>query len=203
MGITINWKLQQKKNCVKKTLDRAEQVAREYQKQAKTIDVPFTIQRPDDYKLFIDIGNCETLGFLFKSKEEIMKAGADGWDYIHAVLTEDGTKELDNGYAIDKYPQNEIYFCSGFTKTQYAKSLSEHRYVAEILRVVASYCTIADVSDEGDYYHSADINDASEAIASLGKMINKLGTMLADNFGTENIAKGGDTIIKSPRKRNK
>lgn len=204
MGITISHKLTHKKVCVKDTLDRTEKLAHEYAKQAEIIDIPFAIERESDYKLRIDIGNCETLSFRFMSKDEIIKEAEEKrYSYIYNVLTENGTKEIDNGYAIDQYPQNELYFCSSFCKTQFARSVAEHRFVAELIRSVAGYCTIADVDDEGDYYHSGNINDASESIAKLGAMIGGLGAMLSQTFGAENVITGGETKIKPIRKNKK
>jgi len=77
----------------------------------------------------------------------------------------------------------------------------EHKWVAEITRIVASYCLTTEVVDEGDYYHTGNIGDATEAIESLGKMIGNLGKQLAENFGADNIVKGGDTKIKSHKKK--
>ncbi len=203
MGITIHHRLKHNKIYVKDTLDRAEQLARTLKKeQADKLSVPFTIRRPNDFTLYVDIGGCETLSFAFKSKAELEADASRGWAYTHAVLTNDGKEPLDEGYEIAKYPQNEIYFCASFCKTQYASTILEHYWVAEIIRKVASYCTYAEIGDEGDYYHSGKLEDASESIESLGKMINGLGAVLAGNFGAEKVIAGGKTIIKTNKRKN-
>lgn len=197
MGITISHKLSQRKNAVKSTLDRAEKLAEHYKKQAETIDVPFNIRRPNDYNLLIDIGNCETLCFCFKSVADILKEKDEqSYCYLYETLSDGGKKEIDAGYEIEKYPQYEIYYCSDFCKTQFAKTLSEHRFVAEIIRIVASYCITAEVSDDGDYYNTGDITDAQEAIKENGKLIDSLTGMLKEQgWNDDNIIKG-DTSIK-------
>lgn len=118
--------------------------------------------------------------FVFKTVEAIEEeAKKEGWDYAHAVLTDDGKIELERGYEIKLYPQNEMYYCAESCKTQFAKKLVEHIWVAEIIRAVAGRCKRADVDDEGDYYHSGKSEDASEAIAENGKMIDGLVGTLA------------------------
>jgi len=178
MGVTLHYKLGQKKQEVKKTLDRAQYLAEIYKAQGEKIAVLVEIRRLSDYRLYIDIGNCETLAFDFKSVAEIMEAGSKDWDYMHAVLTDDGKKKLDEGYEITKYPQNEKYYSAECCKTQFSHSLAEHRFVAEIVRSVASYCIAAEVSDEGDYYYSGEINDAKEAIQENGALITSIAGQL-------------------------
>ena len=154
MGITIKYKLGQKLNCVKGTLDRAQELAEAIRtQQVGKIGVPFEIRRLNDKSLRVDIGNCETLNFMFETVKEINTAGKLDWDYAHAVLTDDGKKILDEGYEIEKYPQNEKAYCAGFCKTQFSKSMIEHKWIAEIIRAVAGRCFAAEVSDEGGYYH--------------------------------------------------
>jgi hypothetical protein len=172
MGITIHHSLSQRKDCVKKTLDRTEQLAKSFQQRAKILDIPFNINRKSDYSLYIDIGGCETLAFQFQSKNEIIaEKEKTGYCYLYNILTDNKKKEIDNGYEIENYPQNEIYFCSDFCKTQFAKSISEHRFVAELIRQTASYCLTSNVNDEGDYYNTGEIEDAKQAIYRNGKMV--------------------------------
>lgn len=199
MGITIHHRLSLQKVNVKNTLDRTEKLATDIRELSKSVAIPINIRRESDYALYIDIGGCETLSFDFKSVKEIMAEKETGWSYLYETLTDGGKKPIDEGYEITKYPQNEIYYCSSFCKTQYAKSILEHKWVAELIRSVAGYCLTAEVSDEGDYYHSGNLNDAVEAIESLGVMITNLGQKLG-GMGFE-LAKGGDTKIKSLRKK--
>ena len=202
MGITIYHQLSQKKDCVKSTLDRTQNLAEILKReQANKLRISFEIRRLSDYSLYIDIGNCETLSFNFQSVKEI-KAEKEkkGWIYSYYVLTEDGKKELDEGYKIKEYPQNEIYYTAAFCKTQFAESLAEHRFIAEIIRSVASYCQFADVNDEGDYYHTGKIEDAAEAINENGKFINSVAGKLVNlGWSPDEIKKGGNTKIKPIR----
>lgn len=212
MGITIHHKLVQNKIYVRDTLDRAQALARTLKlEQADKLGISFDINRMNDTNLMITIGGCETLAFNFYTIRELVKEkdsavnGENGWNdraWKYQCLMRDGKELPSEGYRIDEYPQNELAYASGFCKTQYASSVVEHYWVAEILRKVASYCVSADVSDEGDYYHSGKLEDASESIESLGKMINNLGATLAGNFGGENVIAGGKTIIKTNKRKN-
>lgn len=198
MGITINHKLGQKKIFVKSTLDEAQKVANLIKEnQASKVGISFEIRRISDYQLYIDIGNCETLAFHFKSVKEIENENAENWSYSWAVLTDDGKLKLDEGYEIKNFPENEMYYSADFCKTQFADSIVEHKWVADILRVVASRCKTAYVSDEGEYYHSGILEDAAESIEENGKMINNLTGQLAGlGWKQETIIKGGETKIK-------
>lgn len=198
MGITISHKLGQRKVFVKNTLDEAERIANLIkEEQAKKIDISFEIKRISDYQLYIDIGNCETLAFDFKSVKELNNSNPENWSYAWAVLTDDGKQKLDEGYEIVTYPENEIYYAADFCKTQFGSSVVEHKWVADILRVVASRCKTAYVNDEGDYYHSGNLNDAAESIEEVGSMINGLTNQLAGlGWKKENLVKGGETKIK-------
>lgn len=197
MGITISHKLKQKKINVKNTLDRAEKLANVFKKQDIT---PIEIRRENDYYLLIDIAGCETLAFDFFSVKEINEGEKGGLRYEHAVLTDWGKIELEEGYLIEEYPQNENYYCASFCKTQFAEKAIAHRYVAELIRIVASYCSMAEISDEGDYYNSGNIEDAKKAIHENGMMIDSLGSMLQAQEWE--AIKGGETTIK-PLKTNK
>jgi hypothetical protein len=191
MGVTISHRLKTSKPYVKPILDRAEQVAKYYQEEAERRKIDFSIRRLSEKDLLIDVGNCETLCFEFKSAKEITKEHeAEGWSYLWAVLTNDGKTELDAGYKIEDFPHNEKFYCSSFCKTQFCRDLWEHKAVADIIRVVASYCEEARVNDEGDYYYTSELKDASRAIGDNGRLIDNLGEQLkASGF---NVIKGGN-----------
>lgn len=202
MGVTIHYRLSQRKDAVKATLDRAQGVAEQIKvEQASKVGIPIEITRYDEQRLRIDIGGCESLTFYFQSVKEINKEAEKGWSYAHAVLTDDGKKELDAGYEIETYPQNEIVYCADFCKTQYGSSIVEHKWVADILRMVAAYCQTTEVSDEGDYYHTGKIENAAEAIEENGKMIDSLTGQLTGQWGAENVIKGGSTKIKATKRK--
>jgi|TARA_R100001530_G_scaffold86011_1_gene59891 hypothetical protein len=194
MGVCINQKLGQYKKNVKATLDLAQRHA-EQVKETKDIDLKIEVRRLSDFELLIDIKGCETLAFVFKSVKEIEeRAKKEGFSYSYAVLTNDGAKKLDEGYKISDFPDNEKYYSADFTKTQYAGNILAHKLVADIIKVVALRCFYAEVSDEGNYYHTGELGDAIGAIRENGKMIDAIGAELSAK-GFENIIKGGETKI--------
>lgn len=201
MGVTISHKLGLKKIHVPNALNNAENAAKAIKEnQAKLLDIPIEIRRQSDYSLFIDIGECETLSFKFKSVKEIKNEERESeYSYVWATLSNDGKTELDEGYKIDTFPQNEIYYCSAFCKTQFANNVVQHKWVADIIKVVASHCLIAEVYDEGDYYHSGNLEDASAAIAENGKLIDSISGLLCGY----QLIKGGQTRIRPIKKRKK
>lgn len=188
MGVTIHHRLGQKKKYVKSTLDHAQNLALNIaNSQAETVGIKMKIRRESDYCLLVDIGNCETLVFDFKSGKQIEEQGAKGWDYEYSTLTDGGKEKLDA----------EIYYASAFCKTQFAEKLVEHRWVADITRAVASRCHYAEVHDEGDYYHSGNIEDAAESIGENGALIDSIGATLGGlGHSPMNIVKSGETKIK-------
>lgn len=197
MGVTISHKLCQQKVFVKQTLDRAESLARDIQSNAVFYKVPVSIIRDNDYTLLVNIGGCETLAFEFKSVKQIMERDdMNDWSYEVELLRNfnNNHKEyLDEGYAIDEYPENELYYAVGYCKTQFGRSIVEHKYVADLIRSIATYCRIAYVYDEGDYYHSGVLLDATGAIKENGALIDSLVTGFT-NAGYDFIK--GNTIIK-------
>lgn len=197
MGVTIHYKaMQAGRENVKNMLDRTQKLAEKYQKQAKQAEIQFDIYRPSDTQLYMNIGQCETLDFDFKTAKELEN---DDWRYKYlAEAFCEGRSKLDEGYMIEKYPQNTLYYSSNSCKTQFIKSLVEHKWVAELVRSVCAYCRKCDVYDEGDYYHTGLIEDASEAIASNGAMIDGLMGLLAGK-GFD-VKKSGNTNIKNMKK---
>lgn len=202
MGITINHRLAQQQGFIKDTLDHAERVARAIKaEQADKLGIAFEVRRLAETELFIDIGGCETLAFDFKpfsfwKNEHISK----GFSYAGSTLEDyEFYQRQHEGEHYERYPEQKLLWASDFCKTQYAGSLVEHKWVADLIREVAGMCVFAVVDDEADYYHNRRIDDAGEAIESLGKMITGLGKQLAENFQGDNITiqKGGDTKIKS------
>jgi hypothetical protein len=200
MGITIHHRLAQEVKYIKPTLDYAELVAKSMQKEANILNIPFEIERLGDMKLMINIGGCETLMFNFKPLNEWKeKADKKGWNYQWGTLEE--YKQFDNvGDHYEKWPDQKMVWSSEFCKTQFAGNIAEHKFVAELIRAVAGRCCFAVVSDEGDYYHTGDLEDAADSIQENGMMINSIGGML-QNAGWKDtqIVKGGETKIKSKK----
>jgi hypothetical protein len=75
--------------------------------------------------------------------------------------------------------------------------------VAELIRNVASVAEYAHVYDEGDFYHTRDIEDAASAIHQNGMLIDALGGKLSGIMGGGDvkIVRRGETKIKPLRKQ--
>lgn len=193
MGVTINYRLAQYKEFVPKMLDDAQAQAEELRdKLASKVGVPVEVRRIHPYRLAIDIGGCETLMFGFAGMKHWEEEAARKWSYELESLKE--------AFSPVNLAEANLMFCSAFCKTQFAEKLIEHKWVADLLRYVAGRCHLVEVSDEGDYYHTGDIEDAAKAIGMNGQMIAALGKQLNEVFGKDNVVMGGETKIK-PRKR--
>lgn len=181
MGITISHKIgiKSRKN-VDNIIEGLEKVSKYYQQEAKRNGVAFEMIKENPTCIIFNIGNCETLAFDFKTAKQINEQAKDGWDYEHSVLTDDGKYPPQAGYEIETYPQNEMFYSAGFCKTQFSKDLWEHVAVAELIRFVASKAKYADIDDEGGYYYSGKIQDAGDAIAENGAIINAMSAQLSD-----------------------
>ena len=195
MGVTISYQLTTTRPYVKEILKRAELTAKKFQETAIKVSIPFEIRKLKT-GLFIDIGGCETLAFEFVTPKQIYKEKErSGWSYLWATLTDDGKKEIDEGYKINQFPQNEKLYCSGFCKTQFCDNIVEHLWIAEIIRSIASYCELADISDEGDYYYSGKIESANNAIFENGKLIDSIfPTLVSVGWKLQDIQKGETKI---------
>ena len=209
MGITISHRFAQQAGYIKSTLDAAEEYARNLQEtRAKALKISFSIRRIDETCLLIDIGECETLSLDFKSwtyweAKARPKPEGEGWSYKLAVLGDfKHLEENHRGEHYEKWPDQKLLWSADFCKTQFASSVVEHKWVADILKIVASRCIFAMVDDEGDYYHTGTLEDATKSIEENGKLIDSIGGMLG-NLGYENmqIVKGGETKVKSRKKR--
>lgn len=187
MGVCINYRLGQEKGYLKKNLDEAERVAHAIKDaQASLLGIGMEINRHDDLTLYVDIDGCETLALAFGAFDEIFTSD---WSDPHKFAAFDH-----RGEHYELWPDQKMLWCRGFCKTQYAKNLVAHMWVAEILRACASRCVFADINDEGDYYHTGTLEDAAQAIAGNTAVIATAGGMLAGlGYG---VLKGGETIIK-------
>jgi len=198
MGVTIHYAVGMQSGRVKPTLDRAQAVGEEMKReQAIALAVPFSVRRPSENNLLIDIGGCETLAFEFNTFESFRKTGSDGqsaWSYEQSVLA----RTFDTRVLTDK----GIRWTAAFCKTQFANALAEHRWVAELIRGVASVAEYAHVYDEGDFYHTRNIEDAASTIHQNGMLIDALGGKLSGIMGGDvKIVRGGETKIKPLKKQ--
>ncbi len=147
--MTISTQFKQKKAYVPSTLDDAQNIARKIKKeQADKLGIGFEIIRFSKYCLVINIDNCDNLSFDFQSfteiKDEYKKVG---YMYEYSVLANDGKMKLEEGYKIEEYPQNEMYYSASFCDTQSIENLVVHKWVSDIIKTVASRCLEARVND--------------------------------------------------------
>lgn len=202
MGVCINHTIGIESGRVKVALDRTEELAEQMQKEAPALGIPFTIKRESPYALRIDIGNCETLAFRFNTYENHLADANGGWSYVAATLADKFTESVlatENSEHLKNWPEQRMQWESGFTKTQYGRSVVEHKMVAELVRSLAMYADYARVYDEGDYYHTGKIEDAVDAIDGNAQVIAQVGGMLA-GLGHD-FVKGGETVIKPHKKK--
>jgi hypothetical protein len=196
MGVTIHYALGMPSGRVPRALDRTEALAENIRREhAAALGVPFRIRRLTPTHLLIDIGECETLAFEFDAYDVYAKAAVQRFSYEQSVLSDLYTERVLVGN------ERRMWACA-FCKTQFAASLAEHRFVAELIRSVASVAAYAHVYDEGGYYHTLDIDDAAEAIHQNGLLIGAVGAKLDTIFGDgARIMTGGTTNIKPLKKK--
>lgn len=200
MGVSISYKFTQKKVAVKDMLDSVEQGAQYLkEEESEKEEVKIDIKRYSDYHLKINIGGCESLIFKFYSVKQLLdEHRKEGWTYPWAILAEtkpgQEDKQIDEGYNIEKYPENELYYCAGFCKTQFCGNIIEHKWVADLIRIVAGRCYQSEVNDEGDYFYTRELGDARSCIIENEAMIKSVGKTL------EKIGFGKDNIISNKTK---
>lgn len=190
MGVCINYRFGQRKAYVPKMLDEVQAHALSIaNSQAKEVVVPFRVTRSHPYRLMIDIGECETLAFGFGSMKHWIEKSGENYCYEKETLVRIFNPAMLN--------DEDMMWCSGFCKTQYAKSLVQHKWVADLVALVARRCEFVNVYDEGDYYHTGVLEDAANAISENGKLIDSIGGMIKNSgFSEDNFTKGGETTIK-------
>ncbi|MBI4448857.1 hypothetical protein HY641_02415 [Candidatus Woesearchaeota archaeon] len=116
------------------------------------------IKQDEEFSLVIHPHpRSETLALRFAQWKEVKSAKE--WDSCRAGMKDFKAKLHDN-----------CYVCADFCKTQFAGH-ETHRLVAELLRKVASHCTLAYVSDEAGYYETGDVEEARDAIDANARMI--------------------------------
>lgn len=186
MGVTIHYTLGQEEKYVKSTLDTAQKYAEEIKEfYAKPSGVPVEVHRMADYDLLINIGGCESLCFKFVKYEDLEDYQRGEWFAFKERYVD---------------PKYKVLVAKSFCKTQFAEKLIEHKFVADIIKIVAQRCQLAYVSDEGDYYHSGELQDAAGAIEENGKMINSVAGQL-DEMGWESVKSGETNIKRTGRKQ--
>lgn len=196
MGITIHHKIALQKKYAIGALDEAERIAGIIKKeQAGKIGIPFEVRRLSPRDLLIDIGGCETLCFELKEAKEYLRER--GYNALEDFCS---FEKAHTGEHYERYPDQKLLWTVGFCKTQFSRNAIEHKWVADLIRVVAGRAALANVYDEGGYYHTGTLEDAREAIAENGALIRAIGKKL-DDAGFEKIS-GGETVIK-PTKKNK
>ena len=123
---------------------------------------------------------CETIDLHFRQWKEVK--AVQGWDLCKESMLEFERKLRD----VD-------YVCASFTKTQYA-GFSVHVAVAELLRAVASRCSLAYVSDEADYYETGDSRRARSNFDESTEMLKAVSAQLKKIFGEDKVVAAIDNV---------
>ena len=120
-----------------------------------------------------------------RDEKETSDENADYWQWVKTIVERFYTRLVRDG----------DWICLGFTKTQYA-GIKCHCEVAELLRMVACRCRLADIGDEAGYYEGGkdDYDQAKEAFDANNKAISLLAAQLKEQFGAENVLCGQDFI---------
>jgi len=171
MGITIHYRFARTESP-EGLLDEAEQLARQ---------LGMTIVERKAHALVIHPHpESEYISLRWKQVKNIALPG-EGYDYARATMSDLG--ELDK----------QMWFCSDFTKTQFAGAAA-HAQVCELIRFVACHCYKSCVHDEADYYEAGSGSDRAErlkqAFDASNKALAKIAAMLTDKFGAEKVLVG-------------
>jgi len=179
MGITIHYRFGIHDE------ESLEKVLRETKKMAESLKLDIRFFRLDQKEkaLIIDPDeNSETINLEFRKWGDIKGRfeNSKEWDYTYDVM-----KHYFNDLPSD------MWVCASFTKTQFAGDIT-HVRVAEILRHVASFCSLVQIHDEADYYETRDREKMLNAFGECSKLINSVIGMLKEaGWKEENIVRGG------------
>lgn len=197
MGVTIHYRMGQYKKLVPKMLDDAQAFSENLlAAQAPALGIEYKVVREHPYRMHVEVGGCEWVCFGFGSmKHWEEKQQKEGWSYEVRTLNEE------RNFSRSVLADPDLMWASAFCKTQYATSIVEHKWVADIIRFVASRCRYTEVYDEGDYYHTGVLENAAEAIEENGKLIASMTGQLVQNFGAKNVMVGGITKIKGRKQK--
>ena len=189
MGITIHYQLAQKKHFIKNSLDDAKKYAELLKEhEAKLLKIPFEIRRLSETKLLIDIGGCETLSFDFNPLSYWKKKSESGWNYEWASLEKLQTLDTDeNDEHYKNYPEQILLWSANFCKTQFGQTI-EHKWIAGILKSLASKMEVAIINDESDYYYTNNLKLAEKSKEEIRKIMGEVKGVLIDaGFDEKNI----------------
>lgn len=166
MGVTIHYAFMMRSE------EAVLRVLREVKKMAEKVGMKAV--KSEALNLVIDPHpDCETLALEFQKWSQVEQR--DGWDYCRDVMHDYKEKLVDGDFV-----------CAGFTKTQYA-GYKVHVLVAELLRKVASRCTLAYVSDEADYYETSDEEKTKQSFDESSEAISRIASVLKEAFGKDRV----------------
>lgn len=89
------------------------------------------------------------------------------------------TLELANYESYDHSPGIIYGYNSLFCKTQFV-GLKTHIMVCKIIKLAEKYIDFSDIHDEGDYYHTRNMEAASRAFDESTTMIETIGKILKE-----------------------
>jgi hypothetical protein len=166
MGITIHYRFRvRSKDAAKHVVRVAKELA---------VKLGMEIRREEELSLLVSPHpKSETISVAFRQWKDVQ--AVTEWDYCREALQD-----------VSKALHEKDYVSADFTKTQFA-GLAIHVRVAEFLRIVASMCSLAYVSDEADYYETRDTAKASENFSESTEMMKKLSKQLKEMYGEKNV----------------
>lgn len=129
MGITIHYRFA-RSQTPEHLLKHVEAAAREMGMKVVERSWNNLVLHPDP--------DCECIELRWHKVKNIPQ---NPWEWIYESFTVKDLGEL----------EPEMWFCSGFTKTQFAGA-TIHERVEAILRLVSGHCSRAYVSDEANHY---------------------------------------------------
>ncbi len=179
MGITIHYTFAREKE--------PESLLKDIEQLAKTRGMNIAARSWN--KLIIDPDvRCESLTLHWHTVKSVRHGNEDACSYERATIDELG--ELDE----------DTWYCSGFTKTQYAGE-QVHANVVLLLRAVAARCCKASVVDEAEFYESSSRKEDYETLTASfdasSTAIDKMTAMLKAKYGEENVVCGSEVADRT------
>jgi len=187
MGITIHYRFMFRDE---KALERVLFLVKKFAEEKLGMKIlKFDMNEKTKELIIHPDGKCETINLVFQRWKDVKEKSKNKWTYEYEVLSKyklcfnEKTENFSDFFADDDW------VCADFTKTQFAGA-EVHAKVCEVLRLVASFASFVDISDEANYYETLDFESLVKDIESLGNFINILANALRD--AGFDVSVGGD-----------
>ena len=178
MGITIHYRFGiQDEKTLEKLLTKIKEIVEEEMEI-----IHFELSDEKKSLIILPHPNCETLELEFEKWEDIKKRyeNSKEWNYVYETLKDEFSEET----------LEDLWVCSSFCKTQFAGDIT-HAKVCEILRIMASFCSLVKIDDEGEYYETRDKENLLECFGENARLIRAMSEMFK-KAGFEEVITGFD-----------